>query len=159
MAFITAALKRRAWLWCLTAVLGLMIGSGLYLKDPPAYHASVSVLLVDNPTDPAVQILNDQAMAQSQAVAALVVGQLGLRQSAGSFQAASAVTVVSDNVLLFNVGAPSANDAVLRVTALATEFLKYRAQYAQAEQQAAAEPCSTSSSAKPRNASIRSMRR
>ena len=135
LAFITAALKRRAWLWCLTAVLGLMVGSGLYLNDPPAYHASVSVLLADETADPAVQILNDQAIAVSQAVAALVVGQLGLRQSAASFQAASAVTVVSDNVLLFNVGAPSANDAVLRVTALATEFLKYRAHYAQAEQQ------------------------
>jgi capsular polysaccharide biosynthesis protein len=136
LAFITAALKRRAWLWCLTAVLGLLIGSGLYLKYPPAYHASASVLLVDSPSqDPATQITNDQAMAQSQAVAALVVGQLGLRQSAASLQAASTVTVVSDNVLLFNVGAPSAADAMQRVTALATDFLNFRAQYEQAEEQ------------------------
>ena len=135
LAFITAALKRSTRLLWLSAVLGLIVGSGLYLKDPPAYHASVEVLLVDQTNDPAVQVLNDQAIAQSQAVAALVVRQLGLRQSAASFQAASAVAVVSDNVLFFNVGAPTANDAVLRVTALATEFLKYRAQYAQAEEQ------------------------
>ena len=135
-AFIRAALKRRVWLWCLIAVLGLLVGTGLNVKYPPAYHASASVLLVDNPSqDPATQIENDQAIAQSEAVAALAVGQLGLRQTVGSFQAASAVTVVSDNVLLFNVGAPSANDAVLRVTALATDFLKFRGQYEQAQQQ------------------------
>jgi capsular polysaccharide biosynthesis protein len=135
LAFITAALKRRAWVWCLAGVLGLMVGSGLYVKDPPAFHASVSVLLVDETADAAVQVVNDQAIASSQAVAALVVQQLGLHQSVASFQAASSVTVVSDNVLSFNVGAPSANDAVVRVTALATEFLKYRAQYAAAQEQ------------------------
>jgi len=135
LAFITAALRRGAWVWCLAAVLGLMAGSALYLEDPPAYHASASVLLVDESTDPAVQVVNDQAIAQSQPVAALVVRQLGLRQSVASFQAASTVTVVSDNVLSFDVGAPSANDAVLRVTALATQFLKFRAQYEQAQQQ------------------------
>ena len=136
LAFISAALKRRAWLWCLTAALGLVIGSGLYLKYPPAYHASASVLLVDNPTqDAATQVENDQVTAQSEAVAALVVGQLGLPQSVGSFQAASTVTIVTNNVLLFNVGAPTASDAMARVTALATEFLKYRAQYDLAVQQ------------------------
>lgn len=136
LAFITAALKRRAWLWCLTAALGLVIGSGLYLNDPPAYHASASVLLVDNPNqDAATQVENNQVTAQSEAVAALVVGQLGLRQSVSSFQAASTVTIVTNNVLLFNVGAPSASDAMARVTALATEFLKYRAQYDLAVQQ------------------------
>jgi capsular polysaccharide biosynthesis protein len=74
-------------------------------------------------------------MAQSQAVAALVVRQLGLRQTPASLQAASTVTLVSDNVLSFNVGAPSANDATQRVTALVTNFLKFRAQYELAEQQ------------------------
>ena len=136
MAFITAALKRRAWLWCLTGVLGLLIGSGLYLKYPPAYHASATVLLVDNPNqDPAVQIQNDQATAQSQAVAALAVKQLGTGQTVGSFQAASTVAILTNNVLLFNVGAPSANEALKRVTALAAGFLEFRAQYEQAAQQ------------------------
>jgi capsular polysaccharide biosynthesis protein len=136
MSFITAALKRRALVWCLCAVLGLVVGAGLNLRYPPAYHASASVLLVDLPNqDPATQIQNDQAIAQSEAVAALVVGQLGLRQTVASFQAASTVTIVSDNVLLFNVGAPSADDAAQRVTALATDFLKFRGQYEQAQQQ------------------------
>jgi capsular polysaccharide biosynthesis protein len=136
LAFITAALKRQAWLWCLVALLGLLVGSGLYLRYPPAYHATATVLLVDNPNqDAATQISNDQAVAQSQVVAALVVAQLGLRQTVSSLQAASTVTIVSDNVLSFNVGAPSSNDAVQRVTALVTDFLKFRAQYEQAEEQ------------------------
>jgi capsular polysaccharide biosynthesis protein len=136
LAFITAALKRSARLLIFTALLGLLIGSGFYFRYPPAYHASATVLLVDSPSqDPATQIVNDQAMAQSQAVAALVVGQLGLRQSVASFQAATTVTLVSDNVLSFNVGAPTAADAMQRVTALVTNFLKFRAQYEQAAEQ------------------------
>ena len=136
LAFITAALKRRAGLVCLMALLGLLVGTGLYVKEPPAYHASASVLLVDNPNqDAAVQIQNDQAVAQSQAVAALVVTQLGLPQTVASFQAAYTVTIITNNVLLFNVGAPSADDAVARVTALVTEFLKFRAQNELAAQQ------------------------
>ena len=43
--FFTAALRRSAWVWCLTGVLGLLIGSALYLKDPPAYHATATVLV------------------------------------------------------------------------------------------------------------------
>ena len=39
LGFIKAALRRSAWLWCATAVVGLLIGSGLYLHYPPAYHA------------------------------------------------------------------------------------------------------------------------
>jgi uncharacterized protein involved in exopolysaccharide biosynthesis len=136
LAFIRGALRRRAWLWCLTVVLGLLIGSGLYVKYPPAYHASASVLLVDSPNqDAAVQIQNDQAMAQSQAVAALAVQQLRLQQSVSSFQAAAAVTILTNNVLSFNVGAPSSDAAVQRVTGLVTAFLKFRAQYELAAQQ------------------------
>lgn len=136
LAFITAALKRRAWLWCLTALLGLLVGSALYMKDPPAYHATAEVLLVDSPNqNPAYEVQTDQTMAESGAVAALVVQQLRLPQSVSSFQAASTVTIVTPQVLMFNVGAPSASDATARVTALVTNFLTYRADYAQAQLQ------------------------
>ena len=78
MAFIKAALRRGARLWCLTAVIGLLIGSALYLKYPPAYHATASVLLANNQNqDPAVESQTDASLAQSQAVAARVVKQLG----------------------------------------------------------------------------------
>ena len=70
LAFIGAALKRSAWLWCATAVLGLIIGYGLYAKFPPAYSATTSVLITNNPNgDVADQSATDVALAESQAVA------------------------------------------------------------------------------------------
>lgn len=136
MGFIKAALRRSAWLWCATAVIGLLIGSGLYLHYPPAYHASATVLLVDSPNeDPAVQAQTDANLAQSQAVAGRVVKQLGLRQSVASFQAAYTVAIITDTVLAINVAAPSSADAVKRATAVASAFLQYRAEYMRAQEQ------------------------
>ena len=136
LGFFTAALRRRRWVWFLTAVLGLAIGSGLYVKYPPAYHAKTSVLLVYNPNqDPASEVQTEQSVAQSQAVAGLVVQQLKLPQSVASFQAAYSVTVVTGYVLAIDVGAPSSAAAVQRASALATAFLQYRAQYARSQEQ------------------------
>jgi capsular polysaccharide biosynthesis protein len=136
LGFFTAALRRRAWVWCLTAVVGLVIGSGLYLKYPPAYHATTTVLLVDNPDQPPdVEVQTDASMAQSQAVAGRVVQQLKLPQSIASLQAAYTVTILTDTVLTINVGAPSSAEATQRASALATAFLQYRAQYAQTQEQ------------------------
>lgn len=136
LGFVKAALRRSAWFWCATAVLGLLIGSALYVKYPVAYHATTSVLLSDSPgEDPAVQIQTDQNLAASQAVAGRVVQQLGLRQTIASLQAAYTVTIITDTVLTFNVGAPTSADAVRRASALATAFLQYRAEYMRAQQQ------------------------
>ena len=136
LAFFTAALRRKAWVWCLTAVVGLIIGTGLYVKYPPAYHATATVLLVYNQNqDPYVEVQTEASLAQSKAVAERVVQQLKLPQSVASLQAAYTVTVVTENVLTFNIGAPSSAAAVQRVSALATTFLQYRAQYALAQDQ------------------------
>lgn len=110
---IGAALRRSARLLCIAAVLGVLLGYGLYAKSPPAYQATTSVLVADNPNvDPAEQILNDLALAQSQAVAGRVVQQLGLHQSVSSLLAAYTVTDTSNQVLVFTVGAPSSSEAV-----------------------------------------------
>jgi hypothetical protein len=136
LGFFTAALRRSAWIWCLTAIVGLLAGSALFVKYPPAYHAAATVLLIDNPnSDPAVQIQTDVSLAQSQAVATQVVQQLKLPQSVASFQAAYTVTIVTPTVLTLNVGAPTSAAAVQRTEALAKAFLAYRGQYAQTQQQ------------------------
>lgn len=140
LGFLTAALRRRARVWCLTAVIGLVVGSGLYLKYPPAYHATATVLLAYSPNvNPTVQVANEASLAQSQPVAARVVQELKLPQAVASLQAAYTVTVVTDNVLTINVGAPTSAAAVQRASALATTFLQYRAKVArtQAQQQSA----------------------
>ena len=141
LAFIRGALRRAFWLWCITALLGLVIGTGLYVRYPPAYHAETSVLLVDAANqDAAVEVQTDVSLAQSEPVAARVVQELGLRQSVGSLQAAYSVTPITYTVLQFNVGAPSAAAAIREASALATSYLQYRAKYAQTlEQQEAAQ--------------------
>ncbi len=138
LGFIKAALKRSAWLWCATAVAGLLIGYGFYVKFPPAYEATTSVLVTNNPgEDPGDQIQTDLILAESQGVAGRVVQQLGLHQSISSFIASSTVTVPATtvDVLIFTVSAPSSNDAVQRASALATDFLEFRAQMLQTQQQ------------------------
>jgi capsular polysaccharide biosynthesis protein len=136
LRFFTAALRRSAWVWCLTGALGLLIGSALYVKFPPAYHATTTVLLGADPSqNPTIEVQNDMSLAQSQAVAERVVQELKLPQSVASFQAAYTVTIITDTVLIFNVGAPSSVDAVQRASALAAAFLLYRAQYAQTQEQ------------------------
>jgi capsular polysaccharide biosynthesis protein len=136
VGFFTAALRRKARVWCITALIGLAIGTGLYVKFPPAYHADATVLLVYNGNvDPQVEVATEASLAESQTVARRVVQQLKLPQSVVSFQAAYTVTVITDNVLTFNVGAPSSAMAVQRASALATTFLNYRIDYARGQQQ------------------------
>jgi capsular polysaccharide biosynthesis protein len=136
LGLIGAALKRSARLLCVAAVLGVLLGYGLYAKYPPAYQATTSVLLTNNPNEnPAEEILNDMALAQSQAVAGRVVPQLRLHQSVRSLLAAYTVTDPSDQVLVFTVGAPSSSDAVRLASALATDFLQFRANYLKGQQQ------------------------
>ena len=136
LGFLTATLRRKTWVWCLTGVIGLVIGSGLYLRYPPAYHASATVLLAYTPNvNPQVQVQNEVSLAQSEPVASRVVQELKLSQSVASLEKACTVTAVTDNVLTINVGAPSSTAAVQRTSAVATTFLQYRAQLARVQQQ------------------------
>lgn len=135
LGFITAALRRGAWLWCTTAVAGLLIGLGVYLAVPPSYQASTSVLLSpppgQNPTD---SIVTDAALAHSRTVAGLALRRLGLRQSVTSFLGTYTVTVVTNEVLLITFSAPSSEDAVRRASTVATGFLRFRADQMETEQ-------------------------
>lgn len=137
--FISAALRRKRRVWWVTTVLGLLIGTGLYLEFPPAYHATTTVLLAYPPSvNPSVEAANEANVAESEPVASRVVQELKLPQTVASFQAAYTVTVVTDNVLTINVGAPSSTAALQRASALAQAFLQYRASYTRAQEQAQA---------------------
>lgn len=136
LGFILAALKRRARLWCLTGVLGLVIGSGLYVAFPPAYKATATLLMNNGPNgDPLGAMEGDAALAVSNAAAQNVVQKLGLQQSPTSFSAASTATVVNDEILTISVNAPSSAEAVQRTNALATAFLQLKASAAQKQLQ------------------------
>ena len=134
-AFIKAALRRRVRFLCVTAFVGLLIGFGLYVKFPPAYKATATLLLTNAPNENTATAMETEAtLAQSLPVAERVVRQLGLQQSVASFVAASTVTVTTDQVLTVTVAAPSADAAVARTNALATAFLQFRAAYLEVQQ-------------------------
>jgi capsular polysaccharide biosynthesis protein len=136
LRFMGTALRRRAWVWCATALAGTMIGLGLLAVVPPAFQASTSVLLTNDPTaDPTDAIQTDLALAQTWAVAQGALQRLGLRQSVSSFRASYTVTMLSDRILVFAANAPSGSQAVSRANALAAEYLRFRAYALQIEQQ------------------------
>jgi capsular polysaccharide biosynthesis protein len=136
LGFIWAALRRRARLWCTLAVVGVLIGVSYYTVFEHTYRATVSVLLADSPTEqPASQILTDMTLAQSVPVATGVIKQLGLSQTPSAFLGTYTVTQVTDEVLLITASAPNSQQATERASALATQFLKFRAQYGEIQQQ------------------------
>ncbi len=136
LRFLGTALRRRAWIWCAAALAGMLIGLGLFAVVPPAYQASASVLLTEDPNaDPADAIQTDLVLAQTHAVAQGAVQRLGLRQTVSSFQASYTVTMVTNRILLFTANAPSSSQAVSRADAVAAEFLQFRGYALQIEQQ------------------------
>jgi O-antigen/teichoic acid export membrane protein len=127
-----AALRRRAWVWCLCGVVGLLAGLGFTVVRLPAPQGATTVLLAHSPNEnPADAILTDVALAQSRTVAVDAMRKLGLPvtlQTMAKFQGSYAVTLVTDRLILFMAKGPTAGQAVARVRALADEFLRLRAQ-------------------------------
>jgi capsular polysaccharide biosynthesis protein len=129
LAFLKATLRRRVRFWYALAVVGMVLGLGVAVKAHPTYQAATSLLLTPQAAPgeaSGAPILNEQAIAESRAVAGLALAELGLRESISTFQATYTVTAPTDRVLVITVTAPSASEAVSRANALATEFLQFR---------------------------------
>jgi capsular polysaccharide biosynthesis protein len=134
--FIRATLRRTARLWCVIAVAGMFAGLAIAVTFPPAYEATTSLLLtpVQSPDEAADEpILNEQAIAQSRAVAELAMQKLGLHEDVSSFLSSYTVLVATDRILTLTVSASSAGAAVSRASVIATEYLRFRANMAQTE--------------------------
>lgn len=129
--FLRAALRRSAWLWCATAVIGLLAGIGVLKKLPPAYQASVTILLGNNSFEqPGAAAEDDQAILQSRAVAGAALSRLAIPASAmspASFAGRYTALVVTNRVLQVTVKASSAELAVREANALAAAFLTFQA--------------------------------
>ena len=99
LGFIRAAIRRSVRFWGAMAVAGFLIGAGFYLASPPVYQASTTLLLTVGPeATPGTAILDDQAIAQSRAVAEAALNDLGLERSVSdtSFVGSYTATVVTD---------------------------------------------------------------
>ena len=132
--FIAAAGRRSVRFLAAAAVVGMILGLGLYLQHR-SYQASTSVVLVPNPAElPTDAILTDIALAQSRTVAQRAEHQLGLQENAISFLGTYKVTAVTDRVLQITASGPSDTAAVARARAVAGSFLAVRAQQLEAQQ-------------------------
>jgi capsular polysaccharide biosynthesis protein len=126
---ITAAIKRSKRIWCIAAVVGLLLGSVLFISTKPSYQVSVAILITNDPTqDPVTQQATNQLLAQAPTLAAEMVQKLGLNETPTDFLKTYTATVTSNQVLTIAISAPTARLATDRATTLATAFLQYRAQ-------------------------------
>ena len=73
-------------------------------------------------------------MGQTRTVAGLAVQELGLRESPASFLATYKVDPITERLVAITASARSSNQAVLDAAAVATAFLKFRAQEMQTQQ-------------------------
>jgi len=136
LRFMGTALRRRAWVWCAAALAGLVIGLGLLVAVPPAYQATASVLLTNDPNlDPGDASQTSLILAQTRSVAQAARDRLGLPQSVTSFQASYTVTILTDRILVITANGPSSDQAVARANAVAAAFLQFRANALEIERQ------------------------
>jgi capsular polysaccharide biosynthesis protein len=136
LGFIRAAIRRHLRFWLATGLIGLIVGCGLYVKLPPSYQASTSLIIANNPNQDAVSaMLTNETLAESRPVVQAVIDKLRLQQSVASLQAAVVASIVTNQVLLISVSAPSGSGAIALAQALAGEFLQFRAQLLVRQQQ------------------------
>jgi capsular polysaccharide biosynthesis protein len=145
LGFLGAALKRKAWLWCSLALVGLLIGGAAMVKFPPAYQASTTVLVKDNPADldPNDTMTTNATLAASNQVATQVLRKLGIREAPAGLIATATITAVTSQIVTIAVTAPTSAEAVSRASAWATAFLQFRANYLRSQQQQLASQTAT----------------
>jgi capsular polysaccharide biosynthesis protein len=124
--FIRSALGRSRRLWGGLGVIGLLLGIALSLTPAPAHASTTLVLDVGPEPGPGTGILNDQAIAQSQAVADLALKDLGLTESIDGFRSTYIASVVTDQVLRIDLSAATPEQAVRRADAVSRAFLRFR---------------------------------
>lgn len=135
LGYLKAAVRRSAFFCFVMTIVGLVIGGGLYVAVPAPYQAAATIFLIDGPYEtgqgPAA---DDQAIAQSPAVASLAMHKLGLQENVNGFLKQYLITISSPSVLVVTFSAKTAAAAVNGARAVAVELLKFRAGQLQQQQ-------------------------
>jgi hypothetical protein len=122
-------------LGCAVVLAGLAATAAIYVLAPPAYQASTSILITNDPaSDPNIQIQGNVALAQSASVAAGALSRLGLIEPTKSFMRTYSIGFASDRMLVITTNAPSEAAALRSARALAAAFLQARAAALQKQQ-------------------------
>lgn len=125
LSFVRQALGRSKRVWCSIAVVGLVIGVGLFLYFKPPYSTTVSVLLRADPNiDAPTSMETASVIAQEPAVVQLADHELGLPVST---QLHYTVAVFNNQVLNITMSAPTSQQAAHEAETVANAFLTERA--------------------------------
>lgn len=125
LGYLGAAWRRSRRLWVSFAVVGFIIGAGLFVTMKPGYSATANVILTNDPAlDAPTAIQNASEIAQEPAVAKLALKNLGLPGDKLPYS----VTVVDYQILSISLSAPTGAEAVREVDAVANAFLTIRNQ-------------------------------
>jgi capsular polysaccharide biosynthesis protein len=123
-------IRRRAVVWIVTALVGLVLGAAFLSVKPPPYKAVTSVLVTQSPDlPPTDQILTEVALVQSRTVALSAMRSLHLPisdKAVESFSADMTVSSVTDRVIQIVVKGTSSAATVSAARATATAFLDIR---------------------------------
>jgi capsular polysaccharide biosynthesis protein len=134
LGYLGAAVRRRARLLGVLAVIGLLLASLYATAFPHKPQATVSVLLVGDPSqNPADESATDVALAESIPVATAAVHQLGLTQSPSSFAGTYSVVATTTQVVKITASGSTSGAAVTAASAIADQFLNFRARYEQTQ--------------------------
>ena len=111
LGFISAAIRRSARFWGAMAVLGLLIGAGLYLASPhPTRRRRRSSSRTVPSRSPARRYWTSRPLRKAVRWPGSPCSKLGLQEDVSSFLGSYTATVVTDRVLLITVNAPSSNE-------------------------------------------------
>jgi len=130
LRFVLSALRRRRKIWLSLAALGLVVGLAYHVVVPRSFNATATLYLAHSPaTDDGVDMENDLALLQTNAVAEQAAARLGHPSlTPGELLGKEPGVAVSDNILTINVSGPSKAEAIRRANAVAYAYLSFRKQ-------------------------------
>jgi capsular polysaccharide biosynthesis protein len=134
LGFLRTALKRNARLWLTLAVIGLIIGAGMYAALPPKYQATTSIYFTNNPDMDALdQIDTNQTLVSTPTVAEQAMRDLRAGGTVATFLGSYTATPVTDEVMSITASASTSAQAVTHAQAIAETFLSFRANMLRSE--------------------------
>lgn len=129
LPFLLAAVRRRWRRVAATAGVCAILALGVLQMAGGQHAATLTLLLVSDPTtDPTAAMTTNLSLVGALPVSQEVVKYLDLPVSAGDFRATVAAGQQSDQLMTLTVTAPTDQDAIKRVSALASVYLEFRSQ-------------------------------
>src|SRR3954447_6105406 len=127
LPFLVAAVRRRWRLVAVTAGICAYLALGLTQVMGGQHAATVTLLVTSNPTiDPNAAMATNLSLLHTRTVSREVVDKLQLPLTPEGFGATVTAAPASDQLMTVTVTAPSDEEAVNRVTELASVYLDFR---------------------------------